>query len=166
MNVLLDSLLQVLKTEISLYQSLHLILQKQRNAVVQCELNVLNKAGDTKENLLLKLTKLEARRTKVMARIAKSLAEAQPDLTLKKIIRLIHEPYASELRDVRANLIRVLQGIQAANQDNLALFQHSRELMKGSLALLNRCILNSSVYYRSGKIQKTTLSGTLLSGEI
>jgi hypothetical protein len=166
MNVLLDSLLKVLKAEISLYQSLHLILQKQRNAVVQCELKALKKTGDSKENLLLKLTKLEAQRTKVMARLAASLAVPQPDLTLKKIARLIHEPYTSELRNVRADLIAVLQGIQEANHDNLALFKHSHELMKGSLALLNKCILNNSVYYRSGKIQNTTLSGTLLSGEI
>ena len=166
MNVLLDSLLKVLKAEISLYQSLHLILQKQRNAVVQCELKALKNAGDTKERLLLKLTKLEAQRGKVMAKLATSLAVPQSGLTLKKIARLIHEPYASDLRDVRADLIAVLQGIQEANHDNLALFKHSHELLKASLTLLNKCIRDSSVYYRSGKIQNTTLSGTLLSGEI
>jgi hypothetical protein len=166
MNALLDSLLKVLKTENSVYQSLYLILQQQRNAVVECEVNALNKNGDTAENLLSKLAKLETQRTKATARLAASLAVPQPDLTLKKIVRLIHEPYSSELRDVRAELIAVLQGIQKASRDNLALFKHSHELMQDSLALLSKCILNSSVYYRSGKIQNTALSGTLLSGEI
>jgi hypothetical protein len=166
MNVLLDSLLKVLKAENNLYQSLHLIMQKQRDAVVHCKLRELQKSGDSTENLLLKLAKLEAQRAKVMARLATSLAVPLTDLTLKKIIRLIYEPYASELKDVRADLIAVLQRIQEVKHDNLALFKHSHELMKGSLALLNKCILNSSVYFPSGKIQNTALSGTLLLGEI
>jgi flagellar biosynthesis/type III secretory pathway chaperone len=166
MNALLDNLLQILKAEISFYQSLQSILQQQRQAIINCEVKSLKKTAERKEAFLSKSTNFEAQRTKVMAKLAEVLAVPQSKLTLKKIIRLIQEPYASELRKVRAEITAVLEEIRKTNQDNLELFRHSHRLVQSSLALLNKCILNGSVYYPSGKIQNVPLNGTLLSGEI
>ena len=166
MNALLDNLLQILKAEINFYQSLQSILQHQRRAIINCEVKSLKKTADRKEAFLSRSTRLEAQRTKVMAKLAEVLVVPQSKLTLKKIIRLIQEPHASELRNVRAEIKAVLERIRKTNQDNLDLFRHSHRLVQSSLALLNKCILNGSVYYSSGKIQNAPLNGTLLSGEI
>jgi flagellar biosynthesis/type III secretory pathway chaperone len=138
----------------------------QRKAVVKWDIKALEDAGDAKEKLLFRFTKLEAQRTKVMAKLAAAMALPQSNLTLKKIVGLIREPYVSDLNDVRANLGTVLQGVRKISQDNLALFKHSHRLVQSSLALLNKSILNSCVYHSSGKIRNTTFNGTLLSGEI
>ena len=166
MNALLDNLLQILKAEISFYQSLQSILQQQRRAIINCDVQSLKKTTDRKEEFLSRSTQLEAQRTKVMAKLAELLAVPKSKLTLKEITRLIQEPYASDLLNVRTDLTAVLERIHKTNQDNLNLFRHAQRWVQSSLALLNKCILNGSVYYASGKIQHTSLNGTLLSGEI
>ena len=166
MNAMLDNLLRVLKAEISFYQSLHLMLRQQRQAIIRGEVKSLTQTADRKEHFLSRSSKLEAQRTRVLAKLAEVLAVPQSKLTLKKVIGLIQEPYSSELRRIRADLKAVLEGVRKTNQDNLALFRHSHQWVQSSLALLNKCILNGSVYYPGGRIQKAPLSGTLLSGEI
>ena len=66
MNFLLDNLLDVLNEEMGFYRQLILSLQKEKKAVVDSKIEVLNEAGKEKENQLLKIRILEEERVKII----------------------------------------------------------------------------------------------------
>ena len=166
MNFLLNSLLSLLEEETGLYQSLLLVLQKEKDVFVKTELQALEQVTKNKENLIRELGKLEGQRMREMGKLAASLACPLQELTLKKLVQLIHDPYASRLKDCASNLTAVLQRVQQTNENNKTLFKHSIDLVKSSLALLQNLSTGHQVYHPSGEIQNGPLSGRIISGAI
>ena len=166
MDLLLDQLIGLLDQETKLYQSMHTVIRKEKDAVIRSELNALNEAVEEKENLLLKLRILEEQRPQLVRRLAKILNHPPQDLTLNMVAELVDEPYAGQLKDYSANLLELLTTVQEANHRNKTLFEHSIELMRGSFNLFNELMASNTVYYRTGNIQYQNPTGKLLHGEI
>ncbi len=166
MNFILNNLLSLLEEEMGLYQSLLLVLQIEKDVFVKAELQALEKVTKNKENLLRELGKLETQRMRVMAKLAASLACPLQEFTLKKLVRLIHDPYASRLKNCASNLTAVLRRVQQTNENNKTLFKHSIDLVKSSLVLLQNLSTGHYVYHPSGELQNGTLNGRIISGAI
>jgi len=166
MNFLLDNLLDVLNEEMGFYRQLILSLQKEKKAVVDSKIEVLNEAGKEKENQLLKIRILEEERVKIIEELACKLGHPCQEITLSELSQIIKEPYAERLSSCCSNLKSLLQSIQEINQDNKMLITHSIELVKGSLNLLNQLAAPNSIYCRTGRVKTNIFNGKLLSGEI
>jgi len=63
-------------------------------------------------------------------------------------------------------LLTVLNTVKAANHRNKLLFEHSRELLRGSFNILSELTRSDTVYYRSGNIQRTYQTGKCVNGDI
>jgi len=137
MELLLTKFLGLLDEEIDLYGSLLSILQKEKNAVVDSSLEKLIESSKEKENLFLKIRILEEQR-----------------------------PVILEIRNCQSSFVSLVQSIQEINLANKALLNHSLELVRGSLSLLNDLMSSNQIYYRTGKMQLNDQSGKLLSGKI
>jgi flagellar biosynthesis/type III secretory pathway chaperone len=87
-------------------------------------------------------------------------------LTITKISKLIGEPFAGRLNQAGAELLTVLNTVKAANRRNKLLFEHSRELLRGSFNILSEQSCADTVYYRTGNIQRTYQTGKCVNGEI
>ena len=166
MDLLLDQLMGLLDQETKLYQSMHTVIRKEKDAVIQSELNALNEAVKEKENLLLKLRILEEHRTQLAMRLAKILNYPPQDLTLNMVAQVVDEPYAGQLKKYSANLSELLATVKEANHRNKTLFEHSIELLRGSFNLLSELMVSNTIYYRTGNIQHQNPTGKLLHGEI
>jgi flagellar biosynthesis/type III secretory pathway chaperone len=166
MEHLLNKLIGLLEHTAELYQSMHAVVQDEKNAVVGLDLQQLNDACKAKDNLLLKLRILEEQREQVMVRLATEIGCSQQGLTLTQLSLLVDESYARRLVDLSRDLLGLIESLQDAMQQNKFLISHSMQLIKGSYDLLNNITAANPVYYRSGNVKTTKQTGKLLSGAI
>jgi flagellar biosynthesis/type III secretory pathway chaperone len=88
------------------------------------------------------------------------------EISLTQLSNLVDEPYAGWLHTCSAKLLSLIQKLQEANQQNKMLLSHSLELVQGSYDLLNNVMAANPLYYRSGDLYKSKLTGKLLSGDV
>jgi flagellar biosynthesis/type III secretory pathway chaperone len=166
MEHLLNKLLGLLEHATDLYQSLLTVVQNEKDAVVGLNLQQLNEACKSKDNLLLKLRILEEQREQLMGKLAVELDCSPKGLTLTQLSLMVDEPYAHRLRDRSADLLALIQTLQEAAGQNKFLMSHSMQLIQGSYNLLNNLMATNPVYYRRGNVQSSDQTGKLLSGDI
>ena len=162
----LTQLLDVLSRETELYQAMLTVMNKEKDAAVQSELIALNEAQIEKENILVALGLLEGQRHNLVASLADTLGYADRDMNLTKIAELVGEPYAAQLGRVKSDLSAVLDTVKNANQRNRLLFEHSRNLVRGSINLLSEIGSPNPIYHRTGAVHSTSASGKCVCDEI
>ena len=166
MEHLLKTLLGLLEHATELYQSLHAVVQQEKDAVVGLNLHQLNQACKAKDNLLLKLRILEEQRQQLMDKLACDLNCSPQEISLTRLSGWVEEPYARKLHERSADLLSLIHTLQAANRQNKALLSHSLELIHGSYNLLNNAIAAGPVYYRKGEVQNNRQTRKLVCGDI
>ena len=166
MEHLLEKLLGLLEHATDLYQSLFAVVQLEKDAVIGLNLQQLNQACKTKDNLLLKLRIIEEQREQLMDNLASELGRSPQEISLTQLSQWVEEPYAGRLRACSTELLSLIQTLQEANQQNKDLLSHSLELIQGSYNLLNNAMADNPVYYRRGDVQKYGQTGKLLCSEI
>jgi len=165
-NEMLEQLLDILSRETELYQAMSTVMNKEKDAAIQSELIALNEAEIEKENILVALGLLEGQRRNLVTRLADTLGYPARDMSLTQISQLVAEPFADRLKQVNSDLSALLESVQAANQRNKQLFEHSRELLRGSFNLLTELKAPHPIYYRTGTIQNTSAAGKCVCDEI
>jgi flagellar biosynthesis/type III secretory pathway chaperone len=166
MELLLKELIVLLEGEIGLYCSLLDVLNEEKHALIEARLDDLTEAGGKKENLLLKLRIIEDQRQGLIRDLAEKLEVNYEGLSLMTIVDLVEEPFSSKLKVRRSDLISVTEKIAEANHSNEALINHSLELVKGSMTLLQNTMLMNPVYQRSGEVRMGSHGGRVLSGNV
>ena len=162
----LTQLLDVLSREAELYQAMSTVLNKEKDAAIESELIVFNEAQIEKENILVALGLLEGQRRDLVAALADTMGHSARSMNLTKIARIVGEPFATRLKQVRSDLSVILETVQNANQRNRQLFEHSRELLRGSINLLTDMGSTNPIYYPTGAMQSTSASGKCVCDEI
>ena len=165
-HLVLEKLIGLLEQQTELYRLLLTVIGDEKNAVIAANLEKLNEAGKTKENLLLKLRILEEQRKHLLDKLAKHLKQPVEILTLAKLSEFVGQPHANRLAGCRSKLLEHIGRIRQANADNRDLFAHSLNLVRASVNLLNSLMSSSPVYFRTGNIQCQDHTGKILYGEI
>ena len=166
MEPMINHLLRVLEQESELYRSMLTAIDQETKGAVRSDLNALTKAGEEKENILIKLRLIEEQRIRLVMEIAEILGYSTRDFTVTMMSQLVGEPLAGRLSQAGNDLSTVLNAVKDANQRNKQLFMHSLELLRGSSNLLGELMQSDMVYYRSGNIQRTYQTGKCVNGEI
>jgi flagellar biosynthesis/type III secretory pathway chaperone len=166
MDLMIQQLLGVIEEEKETYRSMLTLIDQESKAAVRSDVFALTTAGEEKGNILAKLALIEDQRKRVVNQIADALGYAAGDLTITRISQLIEEPFAGRLSQAGAGLLTVLNTVKIANRRNKLLFEHSRDLLRGSFNILNELSCSDTVYYRTGNIQRTYQTGKCLNGEI
>jgi flagellar biosynthesis/type III secretory pathway chaperone len=142
------------------------VIDTESKAAVRSDLKGLTKASEEKENILVKLRLIEDQRIRLVREMAEALAYPPLDFTITKISQLVGEPFAGRLSQAGADLSTVLNTVKNANHRNKQLFEHSRELLRGSFNLLSELTQSDMIYYRTGNVQKTYQTGKCVNGDI
>ena len=166
MKPMLEQLLDLLRQETGLYRSLLPVIDTEKEAAIRSELEALNAARFEKEKILAKLHKSDRRRQSLVAHLAVKLGYAAQDMTLKEIAGRVEEPFAGRLRQAGRDFLAVLSLLQAANQRNRKLIDHSLALLRGSFNLLSELTASKPVYYRTGNIQSVKAAGKCVRSKI
>jgi flagellar biosynthesis/type III secretory pathway chaperone len=165
-HLILEKFLGLLEQQTELYRLLLTVIDDEKNAVIAANLERLNEASKTKENLLLKLRILEEQRKHLLDKLAKHLKQPVGTLTLAKLSELVGQPQAHRLAGCRSMLLEIIGRIRQANADNRDLFAHSLNLVRASVNLMNSLMSSSPVYFRTGNIHCQDHTGKILHGEI
>lgn len=165
-NEMIEHLLDILSRETELYQAMSTVLNKEKDAAIQSELIALNEAEIEKENILVALGLLEGQRRNLVTGLADTLGYPAQDINLTQISQMVAEPFAGRLKQAKSDLSALLESVQAANQRNKQLFEHSRELLRSSFNLISELRAPNPIYYRTGTIQNTSASGKCVCDEI
>ena len=165
-HLIIEKFLGLLEQQTELYRLLLTVIDDEKNAVIAANLERLNEAGKTKENLLLKLRILEEQRKHLLDKLATHLKQPVGNLTLAKLSELVGQPHAHRLVGCRSMLLELIGRIQQANADNRDLFAHSLNLVRASVNLMNSLMSSSPVYFRTGNIHCHDHTGKILQGEI
>ena len=166
MEPMINQLLRVLERESELYRSMLTVIDQESKGAVRSDLNALTKAGEEKENILVKLRSIEEKRIRLVREMADASGYPPRDFTLTMMSQLVGEPLAGRLSQAGTDLSTVLNTVKDANHRNKQLFEHSLELLRGSCNLLGELTQSDMVYYRSGNIQRTYQTGKCVNGEI
>jgi flagellar biosynthesis/type III secretory pathway chaperone len=166
MELMINQLLGVLERESEFYRSMLTVIDKESKAAVRADLNALTEASEEKENILVKLRLIEEQRIRLVREMAEALGYPLRDFTITMISQLVGEPFAGRLSQAGADLSKVLNTVKDANHRNKQLFEHSRELLRGSFNLLSELTQSDMVYYRTGNVQRTYQTGKCVNGEI
>ena len=166
MEPMINQLLRVLERESELYRSMLTVIDQESKGAIRSDLNALTKAGEEKENILVKLRSIEEQRIRLVRETADALGYPPRDFTLTMMSQLVGEPLAGRLSQAGTDLSTVLNVVKDANHRNKQLFEHSLELLRGSFNLLGELAQSDMVYYRTGNIQRTYQTGKCVNGEI
>ena len=165
-EAMVEQLLGILRRETELYQAMSLVMNKEKDAAIQVKLIGLNEAEMEKDNILAALALLEEQRHQLVVCLADTLGYPAQDMNLTMISQLAGEPLAGRLRQARSDLSVLLESLQVANQHNKQIFEHSRELLTGSLNLLSELKAPNPIYYRTGTVRNTSAAGKCVCDEI
>ena len=162
----IKQLIGILNQETGLYRSMLVIIDQEKAAAVRSDLTALDEMGINKNKILFDLQKKEAKRRQLVAGLAEKLGYAVEALTLSRISQVVDEPLAGNLRLVRQDFLSVISQLQAANQRNKQIMEHSLTLLRNSFNLLDKLKTPNTVYYRTGNIQHTKSTGNCVCSEI
>lgn len=164
MNILLHNLLDLLEEEAWLLESLLSVLRKEKKAIVCARIGDLNKACKEKENLILKIRIIEEQRVNILKKLAGCFDISQEALTVTGLSRLIEKPLSDRLGRCFSKLLFLTESIHEINRNNEGLIEHSIDLVRASMVMLEDLIAPGSVYYKNGKSQPGGHTGRVLSG--
>lgn len=165
MHILLKKLLILLEEETRLYSLLLHLLKQEKKAVVNSNINELNRVTEEKETLLPEIRIFEEDRIRIQAKFSEKLGYSEQNRTLTQLSQMVEEPFSTRLKALCSNLLSLTQSIREINISNKALLVHSLELTRSSLTILNNSIFPNT-YYRNGKMQKGFQNGKLVSSSI
>ncbi|MCP4693295.1 MAG: flagellar protein FlgN [Desulfobacterales bacterium] len=166
MESLLEKLINLLDEETGLYRSLHHVVESEKFAVLDANVDALITSSGEKEILLRRARLLERQRCELMVRLAGKLNRPARELTLNRLTRLTPEPWASRLKSIGGNLRTLVRRVRKIDSGNQTMVRFSLDFVRSSLTLLNNMMAGSSRYCRTGKMYNGHANGKVLRGVV
>ncbi len=134
----MENLIEVLKSESSEYEGLLELSKQKTSCIVKADLEELQKITDEEQEWLTRLHHLEKKRVETTADIANVLNKDVTTLKLTNLIDMLAARPAEQkqLSDAVERLQSVVREMQAVNERNRELIQHSLELVEFDMNLL------------------------------
>jgi len=153
----------LIETEIDLYNNFIDLLAEQWDCVSNYSLDSLKEIIEKKEIMVLKMRKLEKRRSDVMENISVLRGVPEKDLTLKKLIQTTVGPIRVKLNKSRETLLAQISTINALHERIKGLMDHSSLSIKKSLAFIHSKSEEAiAPYHPNGKLGGGNRQGRML----
>ena len=162
----LNHLSSCIDRQLTLYRKLLDLFLAERRAILDSELEALNKTVMEKEMLLQKIAKEELRRRQSSEKVAAVLGLESSALTITQLSQNILEPYASDIKRKGVRLQSLIDEIQIESGRNRSLCLQALQFVNGSLKMLTTLTRPNQVYHASGRVQNAGQVGRMLSGAV
>ncbi len=138
MASLMENLIDVLNKEISEYEVLLALSRRKTPAIIQRELDALQKITDDEQMAVAGINHLDKQREEITKDIANVLNKDVNKLTISELIRLMspRPEEAKELAKVHDKLKSVVGDLKIVNKQNEELLKNSLEMVEFELNLL------------------------------
>ncbi|SDC72495.1 MULTISPECIES: flagellar protein FlgN [unclassified Candidatus Frackibacter] len=150
MNI--ERLVQILEAEYKMYQKIYQLSGEKKEIIVDNRVDDLLSIIEEEKEEILKIDELEAERVEILKGLACEYSLTEEELSFAKLMDLISDPAKSELKEIRQELLDILEEIKAANETNANLIKESLKLNNYTLQLLTESnISKDNTYQKPGK---------------
>lgn len=142
METRLNSLMKLLKQYIGYYEKVSMLVTKEKEALIEMDLDRLHKIAKAKETMCLKIKLVVPGLSEAIkeAAIEQGLP-ADPMPTLAELAKTAPEPYSRALEKSGAVIASLKRNITDYNAANHTFIQEALDLVNGSLAILTGAAL-------------------------
>lgn len=163
MDELLKKVSERLNLEIEICEALLFETEKEREAIIQSDIETVNAICSKKQALLERMNRLGEERDKLKPALVKQFEIDPGEFSLTNLSELIKEPYSSEIHANCRRIKKLIEKVNAANRANAALLENSLELVRSALDLLNDSSAGGGMYGPGGKILNEEKQGRFIS---
>lgn len=143
-------LIQVLEREASLIETFLELLEQQQKALVQNDLEGLNRVTDRQRKMVAESTELSRRREKLIGLISEVYDE-ENDINISKLITLVSSGRADELSRIKDNILELNDKVVRVRNQNEMLIEQSRENIRMTMELLGKIKSPQYNYKKEGQ---------------
>lgn len=136
---------------IRVYRLLLEIVRKEKDLLVQAQVDQLNECNHQKETLLHKIKGLELQRMQLAQEFARQLGLDINEVRLLEIARRCSEEKAERLRGIHAALDVILKRLVELNKENEVFAQSALKSLNGAVDEIKGSLSGSSTYEKKGK---------------
>lgn len=166
-NEFFKNLETVLEDEVRIYRTLLETVRREKDLIVDANVEELNQSNQGKETMILKLRGLERIREKTARDLANAVGANSDKPRLLEIALKMQDPEATKLRSIHATLDLLITRIREFNESNGALIESSLRTINGALGAIKETIGSKPVYGQTGeKKPEGQLAGALVSKEV
>lgn len=161
--MLVLELIELLKQELGLYESLLQILQDEKASLVKRSATEIYSLINKKEIMVTKIKAAETATADCIKRLAKGKGLNLREVTLSTIVNSEVEPYSTMLKECQSKLISLANGIKELNEINGRAINMSIENIRRSLNFLRGFNNSSETYKPSGRLASQSIGATSIS---
>ena len=162
MSDLYKTLDEVLVQKISLYDELIGVMKDERDSISEYSREKLEDALERKSLLLARVHELNHKREEIVQTLATKFERLQSDVTLKTVIGLKDNPWASRMTTCREKIREQIHTINEMNLENKQLINRSSLAMKKSMSWLYELDMAYTPYYSNGQISEPTMGSRVV----
>lgn len=152
-----ESLEQVLREEVELYEKFASYLQRDQELMVKLQIEELEAANKAKDTLLLKIQALEQARRTYVRRLADSMNLNEEKVRLKDLIGRIPAAEGQRLESLRQRLMAATENLRKLQDATTSLANSSISWINGSMASLRRILTPNETYGPQGRVDVNSI---------
>ena len=142
------NLIETIKEQISLYEILLESTKEKKRAVIENNIDLINKLNDDDNITVGRIMKLDKKREELFRDIAFVLNKEMKGITITKIIEYIKgQPEEEEVTRLKEKMTSLLSEINDLNEKNKKLIGYAIEQIDFSMNLVRSTLSNEPSYY-------------------
>lgn len=166
MRRLIKEMIVVLEQAVSQYSSLLPLLQEEKKAALDWNIQALTEATTEKQVVLARIAYTDRSRNELLNQFAERLDVPRKQITLGRLVQKMPGPLGDHLSNLQAKLNDLLEKIRRSNDENRLTVEHCLSLVHNSLAFWQHWTGPPKVYGNSGMVQNGHGRGCVLSGSV
>ena len=129
-------LIELIGEEVVIFEKFVELLNRQQEALVANDMELLAAVTQEQEQLALKTSQAEKRRTELVRTLSHELNRDSNDINLTELTKLVAEPELNQLRTLQATLTSLHSQISTIKSRNDFLIRKSMEYINNTLTYL------------------------------
>jgi flagellar biosynthesis/type III secretory pathway chaperone len=149
-ETLTKQLVDVLNRENEIYKTIYEISNNKTDLIVGGKVNEIENITKIEQTLIIKISKLEDEREKIIGKLCDILAKKPEELTISMLIEKLGQDDADELKTCQEKIVRIISNLKKTNDLNAKLIKNSLEYIDFSINMMTSIDTVNNSYGSSG----------------
>lgn len=153
--MLTKQLVDVLNRENEIYETLSKISNNKKDVIVSGKVNELENITKIEQTLIVKISKLEEERERIVEKLCISLGKNPEKVTISELVKLLEQDEANELKACQEKIVKNINDLKKTNDLNERLIKNSLEYIDFSINMMTSIDIVNNSYGSSGNSGET-----------
>ncbi len=152
---LIGQLAEILNQENEIYDTLSKISNNKTNLIIEGKVNELENIVKIEQTLVIKISKLEDQREKIVGKLCAELGQKPEDVTISGLAEQLSKKEAAELKACQEKMVKNIEELKNTNELNSKLIKNSLEYIDFSINMMTSIDTFTNSYGSSGNTGDT-----------